>query len=111
MAQKTIVQLVDDLDGGAADESVSFGLDSQQYEIDLSAANATDLRQALARYVSSGRPVARNTGRLASPAGAGKPRSRRSAEIREWARSRGIDVNARGRIPARIEAQYDQENP
>ncbi len=35
MVQKTTVQLVDDLDGSEAQETVSFGLDGTAYEIDL----------------------------------------------------------------------------
>ena len=52
MASKTVVELFDDLDGGQADETVSFALDGVEYEIDLSAANATQLRSVLAAYVS-----------------------------------------------------------
>ena len=55
MAQKTIVQLIDDLDQGAAEETVSFGLDGANYEIDLSAKNAAKLRDALATYVANAR--------------------------------------------------------
>ena len=51
MAQRTHVQLIDDLDGSTADETVSFGLDGTAYEIDLSSSNATLLRKSLADYV------------------------------------------------------------
>ena len=44
MAQKVNIVLVDDLDGTEATETVTFGLDGVSYEIDLSAANATRLR-------------------------------------------------------------------
>jgi Lsr2 len=37
MAQKVTVALEDDLDGGPADETVRFGFDGADYEIDLSA--------------------------------------------------------------------------
>ena len=47
MAQKVQVLLVDDLDGGDATETVSFGLDGTSYEIDLSAKNADELRDAV----------------------------------------------------------------
>ena len=40
MAQKVFVSLVDDIDGSEADETVEFGLDGVNYEIDLSAENA-----------------------------------------------------------------------
>ena len=44
MAQKITVTLEDDLDGGPADQTVRFGLDGAEYEIDLSARNATAFR-------------------------------------------------------------------
>ncbi|MFD1046748.1 histone-like nucleoid-structuring protein Lsr2 [Kibdelosporangium lantanae] len=46
MAQRVTVQMVDDLDGTAADDvsTVSFALDGVSYEIDLSEANAEDPR-------------------------------------------------------------------
>ena len=36
MAQRVTVALEDDLDGGAADETVRFGFGGSDYEIDLS---------------------------------------------------------------------------
>jgi Lsr2 len=108
VAQKTVVTLVDDLDGGEADETVSFGLDGSTYEIDLSSANAGKLRDALATYVGSARRSSR-----ASGAGGGRGRSARrssnnSAAIRAWAREQGLNVNERGRIPGDIVTQYDK---
>jgi len=41
MAQKITVALEYDLDGGPADQTVRFGLDGAEYEIDLSTSNAT----------------------------------------------------------------------
>ena len=41
MAQKITVALEDDLDGGPADQTVRFGLEGAEYEIDLSTSNAT----------------------------------------------------------------------
>jgi hypothetical protein len=52
--------LFDDLDGGRADETVSFALDGVEYEIDLSTANATALRNAMAEFI---RHAHRVTGR------------------------------------------------
>jgi hypothetical protein len=57
MAMSRVVQLVDDLDGGPADQTVQFGLDGAGYELDLSAANAAALRAVLSPYVSAGRRV------------------------------------------------------
>ena len=72
MAQQTTVTLTDDLDGGKAAETVTFGLDGRVYEIDLSKKNAAALRKALgeftasARRVRAGRPAAVKTARTES---------------------------------------------
>jgi hypothetical protein len=101
MAQRVVVTLVDDLDGGPADETVTFGLDGTNYEIDLSSANAARLRDALANFVANGRRAGRSTAgrRRASPGD--------SALIREWAKSQGRAVNERGRISAELRAAYE----
>ena len=57
MAQKVSIVLVDDLDGTEATETVSFGLDGTNYEIDLTDANASDLRDAVSGYVGHARTV------------------------------------------------------
>ncbi|MET9019777.1 histone-like nucleoid-structuring protein Lsr2 [Actinopolymorpha singaporensis] len=109
MATKTNVVLIDDLDGSEAEESVKFGLDGVSYEIDLSAKNATKLRNAFATYVGSARRVGGRAarGRAGRPAG-GSARKPETAEIRAWARDQGYDVSDRGRIPAEIIEAYQK---
>jgi len=105
MAKRTQVILVDDLDGGTAEETVAFTVDGVSYEIDLSRKNASSMRDALASYVGSARRVG---GRVrARAAGGSARRDDRSAQIREWARSEGHKVSDRGRIPADLAAKYD----
>ncbi|MET9295366.1 Lsr2 family protein [Streptomyces sp. NPDC003077] len=110
MAQKVQVLLVDDLDGGEADETVTFALDGKSYEIDLTTANAEKLRSALEDFVKAGR----RTGRAA--AGRGKARAasagsgKDTAEIRKWAKENGYTVNDRGRVPADIREAYEKAN-
>ncbi|MBD2894747.1 histone-like nucleoid-structuring protein Lsr2 [Actinomadura nitritigenes] len=104
MAQKVQVSLVDDLDGGAAVETVSFALDGRAYEIDLNKKNAAKLRKVIAPYRDSARKV-RPAGRKTATRTAST--RERSAEIRDWARSAGIPVNDRGRIPANVVQQYE----
>ncbi len=103
MAQKVQVTLVDDLDGGSADETISFSVDGINYEIDLSAENAKKLRDAVARYVEAGRRVSANRRGAGARSRAGGPNP---AAIREWARSQGMAVSERGRISADLMAQY-----
>jgi hypothetical protein len=59
MAQKVTVELEDDLDGGPADETVRFGVDGSDYEIDLSAKNAAALRRKLAPFIDHARKAGR----------------------------------------------------
>ena len=74
MAQKVTVLLVDDIDGGSADETVSFSLDGVSYEIDLSSKNASAFRDALAQYVGTARRVG---SRVGSRGSAGRTPARR----------------------------------
>ena len=114
MAQKHIVQLIDDLDQSAATETVAFGIDGAQYEIDLSAKNAAKLRDALASYVANARRAARGAGRSYSAGRrAGRPtRSDReqTQAIREWARKNGHKVGEKGRIPAAVLEAYNAKH-
>ena len=57
MALRRVVRFVDDFGEGEAAETVVFGLDGVDYEIDLSAGHAARLRAALDRYVAAARMV------------------------------------------------------
>lgn len=112
MAKQTITKLVDDLDGGVAHETVTFGLDGHAYEIDLSSKNAKKLRSELATYIESGSRVSnrvvasvgrRGVRRGGSPAVADRDQNR---AIREWAIGKGFDVAARGRLKAEIVEEF-----
>jgi len=113
MAKRVIHELIDDLDGKPADESITFALDGTQYEIDLSKKNAQRLRDAFAPFLAVGTKVGRG-GVVASRNGrsrGGPARSDREQNraIREWAQSRGIDVSDRGRIKQEIVDRYHAE--
>jgi hypothetical protein len=97
VAQKTVVELVDDLDGGEADETVTFALDGVDFHIDLSSKNANRLRDTLAEYVVNARRTGGRKGRgaKANARTNGKPDAQ---AIRDWARSQGETVADRGRI-------------
>ena len=109
MAQKVNIILVDDLDGGSADENVKFGLDGVNYEIDLSASNAAELRSSLERCVAAARKSS-GGGRAVRTKAAASGRSHDSAQIRQWARENGYTVNSRGRIQAEIQEAYQKAN-
>jgi len=106
MAQKVQVTLVDDLDGGQAEETVAFGLDGSVYEIDLSSKNAARLRDGVAAYVGAARKVSRVSKRARTSGGAATVDREQNQAIREWAKKKGLKVSERGRIPAGIVEQY-----
>jgi hypothetical protein len=107
VAQKVQVILVDDIDGGAAVETVAFSLDGASYEIDLSVKNAGKLRDAFAAYVGSARKVGGRGGRRGSGAKRSAGAPNRTAEIRAWAKSNKVKVSERGRISADVVAKFD----
>lgn len=120
MATRTLVTLVDDLDGSTADQSVSFGLDRVEYEIDLTSEHAESLRAALAPYTAAarrtgGRRAARQatatrTGSADGAASAGRSRST-NAQIRTWAGEHGVTLAERGRIPGRVIEAFEAGDP
>ncbi|WP_256106857.1 Lsr2 family protein [Streptomyces sp. ODS05-4] len=111
MAQKVQVLLVDDLDGGDADETVTFALDGKSYEIDLTTANADKLRGLLKPYTKGGRRTGgRSAGARGGKARAASGGSPDTAKIRAWAKENGYDVNDRGRVPAHVKQAYESAN-
>jgi len=111
MAQKTIVTLVDDLTGEAAENisTVEFALDGRAYELDLTAENSAKLHDALSQYINAARRIG---GRRRSGTGPGRgvKSSSRTTDynretlksIREWAKKNGHNVSDRGRLPAEV---------
>jgi len=104
MAKKTLVHLVDDLDGSAASESVSFGLDGVDYTIDLSTASAKHLREALAPFVARGRRVTRI--RWGDAQEARITTRAQNQAVRAWARDQGEAISDRGRISRDLVARF-----
>ena len=114
MAQKTIVQFTDDLDGSEASQTVEFAYQGKAYKLDLNDKNAAELEEALAPYIAA----AQQAGGAAGRDGRGKGRQsaprQRSGEgrdydpkaVREWAQSQGLEVPARGRIPGKVLEQF-----
>lgn len=102
--------LIDDVDGGAADETVTFALDGTTYEIDLNSDNAAKLRDALAIWVGNARRVnARSAGaRAARSSGRRSAGGEDTAAIRQWAKANGHKISERGRISAEVREAYNR---
>lgn len=104
MAQKYLVELVDDLDDTPAETTITFGIDGKNYAIDLNMQHADQLHAVLEPYVAAARkadsaPFKRKT----SSAGTRTD----LAAIREWANNNGYTVAERGRIAHDIQTAYD----
>ena len=103
MAQKVQIHLIDDLSGDDAQETVRFGLDGSNYEIDLTTDNAAKLREVLSIYTDKGRKAGRGTGRPRAAAASNRQEMHR---IREWARDNGHNPSNRGRLSSEIIEAY-----
>ena len=108
MAQKIQTLFIDDLDGSVAEGTVRFGLDGTDYEIDLNAGHARELRDALARYVAAARRVGGTARRPARGTRRGPASGLDTTEVREWARAQGIEVKDRGRVPAELVVKFKE---
>lgn len=116
MAQRTVVQLTDDLDGKAIaegkGETVRFGVDGQDYEIDLGEKNAQALRDIVGKYAAAGRRVGGGS-RGGSRARSTATRTNRDYDpkaVRAWAESQGLEVSQRGRVPSDLVTKFQEAN-
>jgi hypothetical protein len=110
MGKRIVEELIDDLDGTPAVETVQFGMDGTLYQVDLSAANAARLRDALAAFIGAARRRRRAPAFVARgghPGGnrTGNDRDENRA-IREWAAGHGLPVSRLGRLKQEIVNQY-----
>lgn len=113
-----IVSVPEDTDDDAAPDvsapcthTVTFGLDGQNYALDLSDQSAAELRETLGRYIAAGRRVGRptRTSNITQPPRSGRPVRADEydpAAIRQWARARGHQISDRGPIPATVRQAY-----
>ena len=110
MAQKTTVQLVDDITGETIEDgkgrTVAFAIDGVQYEIDLAEKQADKFAKALDPYVTHARKIGgRRT--ATTPSRGSKPsRDYDPKAVRAWAQSNNVELPARGRIPADVIEKY-----
>ncbi|WJN62827.1 Lsr2-like DNA bridging protein [Streptomyces phage phiScoe2] len=100
--ERVVVELVDDIDGTGTARTVTFAVDGTTYEIELNKKNETKLMKAMAPWVGAARKVPNS-----------RPTRRRravkvdNAAVRQWAAENGVEVNATGRVPKAVIAQYE----
>jgi uncharacterized membrane protein len=107
VAQRTVVEVTDDLDGSDGAETITFAFDGKTMEIDLSKKNADKFRKAIQPFMDAARKSggpSRSTRRSSSTSSSSN--SADTAAVRAWAASNGIEVNSRGRVSAKVLEQY-----
>lgn len=111
MAQHIQIDLIDDITGEEAQDTVAFSLDGTDYDIDLTVQNAEKLRSLLTPYVAKGRKVdanPRNTNsRKTASVSTSRSKREEARKIRHWAQANGYNFNTRGRIPQTIIDAYN----
>ncbi|TYC96616.1 Lsr2 family protein [Arthrobacter echini] len=112
MAQRVQVELVDDLTGEVAQETVRFGVDGTEYEIDLTTENADKLRATLTGYADKGRKAAGRRGQGSKPPASsgsvsGRAKREETQRIRQWALDNGHTTSSRGRVSQSIVDAYN----
>ena len=93
MARHTKVVLIDDLDGTPATHTHTITLDGRTVRLDVNDAHHDDLIGQMNVWLSAGSTVKR----VGRTRGGGDEQAARA-----WARRAGVDVPARGRVPAAV---------
>nr|WP_107909063.1 Lsr2 family protein [Streptomyces chartreusis] len=102
MAKRVIVE--SDLSGGADASTVAFAFDGTSYTVDLTGSEKEEFGELLAKYIDVAEEV-QVSGQANIPAQSTGPDP---AKVRAWAQENGIEVNAKGRVPHSIIAQYER---
>lgn len=115
MATRTVITLVDDLDGKELESGgriIAFSFDGIDYQIDLGAKNVERFANAIEPFVGAATRVGgrknRAKSRLVSSSSVAEAPS--ALTLREWARENGYEVSDRGRIPAVVLEAWEQTN-
>lgn len=112
VAQRTIIQNIDDIDGTLGSEedpveSVEFTYEGTTYRIDLTTDNHAKLDDALAPFITSAHRIGgssprRNRGAAAQSSNKDALDRASSKAVRAWARKAGVRVSERGRVPVSL---------
>jgi Lsr2 len=117
VAKQIITNIIDDLDGSEANETVSFALDGMGFSVDLNLKNAKALRDFLEKYMEAGTRTGRVEGKHAQIHGY-RPTTlqttlnrEQNQKIRAWAENNGWELSDRGRIPQVVVDAFDTKSP
>ncbi|WP_329138646.1 Lsr2 family protein [Streptomyces sp. NBC_01476] len=115
MAQKVVTLYTDDLTGEESTEIATYTIlvNGAGVELDLTPDSHDKLMEALGPFLQAdGARRVRSTGtgrpRAARGSDRGAAQDRDTAAIRAWAKSNGLEVNDRGRVPAPVIDAYEK---
>jgi hypothetical protein len=94
VAQRTVVQLTDDLDGKAIAEGKG---ETVRFDV-------------VAKYAAAGRRVGGGSRGGRSRGSSARTRDYDPKAVRAWAEAQGLEVSARGRVPADLVARFQEAN-
>jgi Lsr2 len=117
VAQKVQVLLTCDLDEDAVEavETVHFANEGNTYEIEMCQHHLDEYHNWMDEYVAVARRVGGGGRGRSRAVSSSVPKARRApaardkedvGAVREWARTNGFEVSARGRIPATVRDAY-----
>lgn len=109
MAKKTVEKFYSDLSGDEIDTpapTVSFTFDGIGYQVDLTETERKAFADAVAPYIAVGRRAGSGRARSTSASSSGVD----AKAVRAWAQEQGLDVPARGRVPASLVEAYAEQN-
>ncbi|MFD1860320.1 histone-like nucleoid-structuring protein Lsr2 [Aeromicrobium camelliae] len=115
MAKKTIEKFFSDISGEEIESgtpTLTFAFDGTTYEIDVTDKEKSEIEKAFAPYIRAGRKAsgAGNTRRRTRRSSGSSNSGSQAKEVRAWAKEQGIEVPARGRIPAEVLEKYNAAN-
>lgn len=108
MAKKTVEKFYSDLSGDEIDTpapTVTFTFDGIGYQVDLTETERKTFADAMAPYIAVGR---RAGGRARSTSASSSGVDAKA--VRAWAQEQGLDVPARGRVPASLVEEYTSQH-
>jgi hypothetical protein len=87
--------------------NITFGIDGQEYEIDLCTRHSERLSEIVGKFAEHARKAQVRGTRRKRRTTANR---QRSAQIRAWAKSSGLEVSDRGRIPGHVLAEFESSH-
>jgi hypothetical protein len=104
MSRNETVVFTDDLTGEEGADTVFFALDAVLYSIDLTPASRAKLEEALAPFIAAATPFRPESTKR-------KAKGPDPTVVRNWARTQGLPIGDRGRVPAKLVAAYEKAKP